>query len=169
MKVKSNKNKGCSSASKVILSKIDIKSGDMTFGKRIELGEIFQSEISEIEMFEKVFECLHQYKPKASDYEKLLGYFSDIVEGIRYWLEAETTMLQYEPSSEEMQAGIKELSTKIGEYGTIKALAKAYSKDPDEVLEWKYSKVFGILYTDLEEFKYQKAYNKVLERKSKAK
>ena len=60
MKVKSNKNKGCSSASKVILSKIDIKSGDMTFGKRIELGKIFQSEISEIEMFEKVFECLHQ-------------------------------------------------------------------------------------------------------------
>ena len=32
--------------------------------------------------------------------------------------------------------------------------------DPDEILEWDYAKVFGILYTDLEERKYETKLNK---------
>jgi len=53
--------------------------------------------------------------------------------------------------------------------GTVKALAKAYAKDPDEIFKWKYSKVFGILYSDLEEHKFRQRYNKVIEQKYKSK
>lgn len=139
----------------------------MTFGQRIELGEIFESSSDEVIKFEKVFVCLHEYKPKPTEYIKLIDYFNEIVSGIMFWIEQESTLLKYEPSQEELAAGVKDLSAKIGEFGTIKALAKAYGQDPDDILKWNYGKVFGILYTDLEEHKFQKAYNKVLERKHK--
>ena len=146
---------------------IDIKGGKLTFGQRIELGKLYQSQVSEIEKFEQTFQILHQYTPKTRDYKSLINYFNQIIEGITHWIQQETTLLNYEPSAEEIQAGIKDLSEKIGEFGTVKALAKAYGTDPDAVYGWKYGKVFGILYTDLEEYKFSQRYNKVLERKHK--
>ena len=50
----------------------------------------------------------------------------------------------------------------------IKALAKAYGKDPDEILRWQYGKVFGILYTDLEERKFEKKYQQQINGKSRS-
>ena len=150
------------------LKHINIKSGDMTFGQRIELGKIMVSEVSEIEKFNKVFVCLHGFTPGIKDYLKLIDYFKEIIEGLKFWIEQEVTLLKFEPSPEELRAGVREMSEKIGEFGTIKALAKAYNKDPDEILQWKYGKVFGILYTDLEEYKFQKRYNKVIESKFKS-
>jgi len=162
------KNEVCSPVEHIILSKIDIMNGKLTFGQRIELGEIFQNDTtSEAQKFEQTFIRLHEYKPEPSEYALLLDYFGEIIHGITYWIEKEQTLLKYEPTSEEVAAGIKEFSSKVGEFGTIKALAKAYSKDPDEILEWDYGKIFGILFTDLEEHKFQKAYNKVIEQKSK--
>lgn len=161
-------NEGKPSIGNVIKTKIDIKEGKMTFGQRIDLGKIFQDiNTSESEKFEKTIFCLHKYKPKPKEYALLFDYFEDIIQGIIHWIETEQTMLKYDPTSDELAAGIKEFSLKVGEFGTVKALAKAYSKDPDEILEWEYGKIFGILYTDLEEHKFQKTYNKVIENKSK--
>jgi hypothetical protein len=149
------------------MSEIDIKGGKLTFGQRIELGRIFQTNDVDVVKFDKVFLCLHKFEPKITEYPKLLDYFNRIVEGVAFWVEQEQTLLKYDPTAEEVQAGIKDLSDKIGEYGTVKAIAKNYGKDPDEILEWEYGKVFGILYTDLEEYKYQQRFNKVLEKKYK--
>ena len=146
---------------------INIKSGDMNFGQRIELGKIAAMDCSELEKFEKVFICLHKFKPTLKECSDLLDYFTEIIEGLKFWIDQEITLLKYKPSIEEKRAGVKELSEKIGEFGTIKALAKAYGKDPDEILLWKYGKVFGILFTDLEEHKFQVRYNKVIESKFK--
>lgn len=158
-----------------LLSKLDIKAGKFTYNQRIELGKIFEAKSGDFETFFKVFECLHGFtpdiKPKTeAEIDKLkhlVNYYNEIVEGLQYWINAENTLLKCEPSPEEISAGVKQLTQKIGEYGTIKALAKNYSKDPDEILGWEYGKVFGILYTDLEEHKYQKRYYKVLERRYK--
>lgn len=169
MIAKTYKNEGYKSASNILLSKIDIKAGDMSFGQRIEIGKILQdTEKGEVQKFKEIFKCLHDYEPKPTEYGKLVSYLDEIIIGIKHWIDLEATLLKYEPTSEEMQAGINELSEKIGEFGTIKALAKTFGKDPDEILEWKYAKVFGILYTDLEEHKFQMRYNKVIERKYKA-
>ena len=167
MKVIAAKNEGKQSVKNIILSKIDIKAGNMTFGQRIELGKVLASEGNEVEKFKKVFVCLHSFTPKEKEYLSLVDYFKEIVIGLKFWIDTEATMLAYEPTPEEKRAGVKELALKIGEFGTIKALAKAYSTDPDEILLWKYAKVFGILYTDLEESKFQTRYNKVIEDKFK--
>ena len=146
-------------------SKIDIKAGKLTFGQRIDIGKLMGSDVSEVEKFEQTFEILHGFKPKIIEYRKYIGYFSEIIEGLKFWAEKEATMLKYEPTPEEKQAGIKDFSQKVGEFSTVKALAKTYSRDPDEILEWEYGKVFGILYTDLEEHKFNVRYQKVIEQK----
>jgi len=156
---------------KFILPKeIDVKAGKITYGQRIELGKIFQNlETSEIEKFNQTFECLHNFRPVVLQYKKLLPYFEKIIDGLKFWIETEQTLLKYEPSVEELSAGIKELSEKLGEFGVVKSIGKVFSCDPDLILKWEYSKVFYILFTDLEEAKFQIRFQKVLEQKYKTK
>lgn len=167
MKVNKIKNAFRSRASNIILSKIDVKGGKFTFEQRIELGKIFTSGNDEIIIFKKVFKCLHDYDPILKDLKKLSPYLIEITEGLKFWIEAEQNGLKYEPSDDEKKAGILQLSKKLGELATIKSLAKNFGKDMDEVLKWEYGKVFGILFADLEEYKFQKKYNEVLEQKYK--
>jgi hypothetical protein len=153
---------------KVLLSKIDIKAGEMSFSQRIELGKIFSGKDHKLLKFEKTFVCLHNFQPKLTDYEKLVPYYEQIIEGLKHWSTTESIMLKYTPTPEEKQAGIMDLSKKIGELGTAKAIAKTYGMDPDDVLAWSYAKAFGILYTDLEESKFNRRYQKVISKKGKS-
>lgn len=166
MKAGQYKNEDFTSAKQITLSKIDVKAGNMTFTQRIELGKIFQEESSEITKFEKTFQCLYNYTPKIRDYKKLLNHFEEIIEGLKFWIESER-LLKYEPTPEEIRAGIKELSNKIGEFGIIIELARDFGKDIDEIGNYKYNKIFAILLSDLEKFKYRQRLNKALEQKHK--
>lgn len=145
---------------------IDIKKGDLTYGQRIELGKILSdTEIGDFERFAQTIKCLYDERPKPIDAAKLLKEYERIVEGIRFWVEVETQALHYEPTSEELAAGINEYSKAVGELSTLHSIAKAFSQDPDVVYNWKYSKVFGILLNDLESYKYQQRLQKVHARK----
>lgn len=145
---------------------IDIKAGKMTYGQRIELGIILSNkDKNDFELFSEVFMCLYGRVPKALSIPKYMDFFKEVIEGIVFWIERETSMLKYEPTGDELRAGIKELGEKVGDLGTIKSLAKAYNKDPDEIFNWEYGKVFGILYTDLEESKYRKKYQDIINNK----
>ena len=149
---------------------VDIKGGKLTFAQRIELGEIFgDGELPEAEKLERAIKCICGKKPTPKQYGQYLHKFKVIVEGLQYWCEAEAKMLHCEPTAEERSAGIEEYSKNIGVFGTVKAIAKTFRQDPDTVLQWEYGKVFSILYTDLEDYKYQRRLNKVIERKYKFK
>ncbi|MDD2576586.1 MAG: hypothetical protein PHV76_03690 [Bacteroidales bacterium] len=111
-----------------------------------------------MEILEGFFKELHNYDLKPNEYLKAIPYINEISEALLYWQEQENTLLKYEPTREDKQAGIEQLSKNIGELGTVKALAKDYSQDPDYILEhWKWGKVFGILYK-LETYKYKVGY-----------
>lgn len=144
------------------MKKIDIKGGKFTFNQRIELGNIIKSSGSDFDKCVKVLKCLYGNLPAAA---LRLKYFEEIMDGLQYWFEQEKTLLKYDPTADEMAAGIRDYSQKVGDFGTVKSLAKAYNQDPDMILNWEYGKVFGILYTDLEEYKYNQRFNKVLESK----
>ena len=149
---------------------VDIKGGKLTFAQRIELGEIFgNGDMSEVEKFERAIKCIYGKKIKPNQYGQYVGKFRAIVEGLQYWCEVEARMLHSEPTTDERAAGIEEYSKNIGIFGTVKAIAKTFGQDPDDVLQWEYGKVFSILYTDLEDYKYQRRLNKVIERKYKFK
>lgn len=141
--------------------------GEFSYGQRISVGQIFTDE------------GRNEYKRMRDAYRELYGYpvrllpphwrvrrLDRMLAGLQKLVELERVLLDYKPSAEEERAGIKDYAKRIGDMGTLKALAKAYAQDPDEVLKWKYGKVFGILQTDLEEYKYQTRLQKAMQHRT---
>lgn len=138
---------------------------DFTYGHRVEFESIFTADdTSEYKKMCKAFKAMYGFSHRLLPMRLRAKVFDKIVRGFKSWIDREQQMLDYSPTEEERRAGIKELSEKVGQLSTIKALAKAYCTDPDKVLEWPYSKVFIILYTDMEERKYEKKLSKEYER-----
>lgn len=142
----------------------------MTYGDRIELGKIFEQADTrpEAETVKLVFKCLvpdHTVKFTTEE----VRYYLDVVDGLRYWVDVEQKELKYKPTIEEVAAGINDLAVKVGDMGTICALAEKFSKDPDEILQWKYGKVFRILYVNKQNYQFSKRYNTVVEQMAKRK
>lgn len=150
--------------------RLDLDGKDMTYGNRIALADIFSPSQGKTEYakFCEAFKELHGYSARLVPLPLRVKRIYEITEGLRSWIEKEQQMLKYTPSSDEIAAGIEELGKKVGSMSTIKALAKAYGKDPDEILLWQYAKVFGILYTDLEERKFEKKYQQQINGKSRS-
>lgn len=151
------------------MKKVDIRGGQMTFGQRIELGRILtDAHLSEAAKMIAVMRCLDPGW-KTTEMPQSIDYFAEVIEGLTYWVKREASELKYEPTEEEQSAGIGQLSKLTGEMGTIMALAKDYGKDPDEILGWKYGKVFNILYTNLQSHLFQERLMKLRERRMKEK
>lgn len=139
----------------------------MTFGQRIELGQILTNpELTELDKFKSCMLCIDP-SFNTREMSQCIDYWGEVLEGIQYWITREKTDLHYDPSEEEKAAGVMALSAATGEMSTIMALAKDYGKDPDEILGWKYGKVFNILYTNLQGHLYQQRLQKVREDKRK--
>ena len=152
---------------------IDIKKADeLTFGQYIDLKNILSKiddSTKDSDLIKDIVRVLYKKDTTIKDYmdKKLIKYIGKVIEGITYWADLENKELAYKPSEEEKRAGIIELNDKVGYLGTVKVLAKNYSLDPDLILSWSWSKVFGILKTDLEEFRYQERLNKIMQEKYK--
>lgn len=152
-----------------MIQRIDIQGGQMTFGQRIELGRIItEKELTDIDKMKEGMQCLGA-KWSLRNTSEIVEYWYEVLMGIKYWIEREQTELKYEPSAEEKAAGIAQLSLVVGEMATITALAKDYSRDPDEILEWKYGKVYNLLFTNLQSHLFRERLNKELERKAQQK
>lgn len=152
-----------------MIKRIDIQGGQMTFGQRIELGRIItEKELTDIDKMKEGMQCLGA-KWSLRNTSEIVEYWYEVLMGIKYWIEREQTELKYEPSAEEKAAGIAQFSLVVGEMATITALAKDYSKDPDEILEWKYGKVYNLLFTNLQSHLFRERLNKELERKAQQK
>lgn len=144
----------------------DWEGDSFTYGMRVELGDIFgNTEKSEYWRLCDAFKLVYGFDRRVLPMRKRLKVFDGIVKGLSQWIDKETQLLDYTPSDEELRAGIRDLGKKVGSMTTVKQLAKAYGTDPDKVLDWPYSKVFAILYTDLEERKYETKLSKEYERK----
>lgn len=146
------------------IGRIDWDSEDFSYGQRIELGEIFGSEGRDYQKMCDAFRTMYGFSRLVLPMRLRVKVFDSIVRGLKGWIEKEQQLLDYEPSDEELRAGVKKLTEKVGNMSTIKQLAKSYGVDPDVVLGWSYGKVFGILYTDLEERKFEKKLSKEYER-----
>lgn len=152
-----------------MIQRIDIKGGQMTFGQRIELGRIItDKDLTDLDKMKEGMQCLGA-KWSLRNTSEIVEYWYEVLGGIKYWIEREQAELKYEPSAEEKTAGIAQFSLAVGEMATITALAKDYSKDPDDILEWKYGKVYNLLFTNLQSHLFRERLNKELERKAQQK
>lgn len=146
-----------------------MQGGAFTYGNRIALGMIFNdTKQSEYKQLKAAHKELYGYSCRwllpRPRYKRLMA----IAEGLGQWCKIEQQELQYTPSADEIAAGIEDLQKKIGHLSTVGALAEKFSKDPDEILRWSYSKVFGLLRKELLNSKFQERYNKIVSRKNGA-
>lgn len=142
---------------------IDIASDErFTYAMRVELGQVFQRSDSDFTKMWEAFKVVYGYSPKWLPRIARWKRMEAIAEGLKSWIDKEQTMLHYDPTAEEQQAGIDKLGEKVGSMSTVQALARSFGKDPDVVLAWPYVKVFGILYVDLENNKYNTKLQKVI-------
>lgn len=150
-----------------MVEEIDIKGGKLTYGQRIELGRIIGDEkMHSSRRFLDAIACLYPDAKPEYDAEWLTVY-EHILEGVKYWMEAERTMLHYDPTPEEVAAGCEQLGAKIGPMMTVMTLAEKFGQDPDTILGWEYGKVFGLLYANLERSKFDARYQKICAKKSR--
>lgn len=148
---------------------VDVKGGQMTFAQRIELGQILASK--ELSESAKCIACLRCLVPDFSiaNLQEYLGYWHEVIEGMLWWVQKENADLKYEPTDEEREAGIEQLYKSTGHMATVMALAKDYGTDPDEIMSWKWGKVFNILYVNLQQHKFERRLMKVHEKRAKNK
>ncbi len=152
----------------IVVGPLDLKGGFFTYGNRIALATIFADvSLTDYQKMKAAHRELYGYSCRWLPVRARTRRLDSIVEAMLYWIERERIAFDYTPTVEEQTAGIEQFNAEVGCFATIKALAKAYSKDPDEVLMWDYAKVFEILRTDLAEAKYNRRYSAVLQRKAK--
>lgn len=134
---------------------MSLRSERFTYAMRIELADIFADEtLSPYHRLKAAFVAVHGYSPTLLPIKRRVRELTAIAEEFGQMVDEEEAALHYEPTAEEVAAGISDYNKKVGHLGMVKSIAQTYSRDPDEVLQWPWSKVFGILLTDLEEYKY---------------
>ena len=151
-----------------MIEQIDIRSDErFTYGMRIELGKILSDEQrTDFEKYEQSMLCVYGVKPTPREYVKMFSYFEGIIEGLRYWVDAETNMLHSTPSADEIAAGVEQYSS-VGELATIVQLAKDFHVFPNDILKRPYSEIFSILLVEREKSDFERRLNDVIRKKTK--
>lgn len=150
------------------LGVVSLEDDVFTYGNRIALGDIFGNmEISEYQRMKEAFREVYGYSCRLVPIGKRVQMLHKLVKEFAKICQNEQELLKHTPTADELAAGILDLSKRVGPISTYKALAKDFGKDPDEILRWPYSKVLGLLYADLEEYKFNERYSKVIDAKYK--
>lgn len=137
------------------IRRIDYKGGTFTYAQRIAVTDIMQGGQSDYMKMKAMWRELYGWSARWMLPRRRAKEFARMLEGFGYWAELEQRTLKYEPSEEQKRAGITDYMKAVGDMGTIKAMAKAYCCDPDTILTWEWAKVYGILLTDLEEYRFE--------------
>ena len=145
---------------------VNVKSGFFTYSQRIELSQILTGEKTDHENFIAVMTCFLGFTPSIKQYKKIFDYFTYILKSLTFWAEIEQRSLKYIPTTEEINAGIEDLAKNCGVQPTLYSLSRSFGADPDEILKWKYAKIFNILVSDANSAKYQKKYNDIMMKKN---
>lgn len=131
--------------------------GEFTYAQRIELAEVLKNDsLSEYQKMKAAWRVLYGWSARWMNPWRRVKAFGRMLNGLQFWVKLERENLKYEPTPEELRAGLQRLSEQVGEMGTIKALAEKFGVDPDVILTWHWAKVYGLLYADLKESEYQR-------------
>ncbi len=131
--------------------------GEFTYAQRIELAEVFKNDsLSEYQKMKAAWRVLYGWSARWMNPWRRVKAFGRMLNGLQFWVKLERENLKYEPTPDELRAGLQRLSEQVGEMGTIKALAEKFGVDPDVILTWHWAKVYGLLYADLKESEYQR-------------
>ena len=164
---------------KIVFGRVDMDAGEFTYGNRIVLGEIFRSKC---ESTDQVAQNAHYVEQLRAAHKEIYGYslrwltkrrrkrrIEEIVKGFADWVKLEGIELHREPTPEELSAGVKAYSEKVGDKATVLALADQFKTDPDTIKSWRYAKVFECLVADFQKSQFEERLFKVQSKKGNGK
>lgn len=141
----------------------DFMLNDLTYGQRIELGTLFNCQPSEVEAIMKSYKIIYKEEPTLKQLTKYVKEdFEEMLEGLKYWIDAESEYLHYEPTPEEVAAGINQLKCPLS---TAVSIGKDFGMMPNDVLQRPYSEIFTILWANCENSKFEKKLSKIMNKK----
>lgn len=97
---------------------------------------------------------------------QLILDIKNLMDAIHFWIEHDK-MLAEDMTPEEIAAGAQEVGKILGQAGIVINVAKEFGRDPDEVLQWRYKKVWGILKHNFVLRQYNDRLNKIYTDKNK--
>lgn len=136
---------------------------DMSYQQRLSLGELFNRQPSETEAIMESYKIIYKKEPSLKDLAHYIKEdFEDMLEGLKIWIDSEAEYLHYEPTPEEISAGINQLKCPLS---TAVSIGKDFGLMPNDVLERPYSEIFTILWSNNENAKFEKKLQKIMNRK----
>lgn len=87
-----------------------------------------------------------------------------ILEKINTFLSGFKELYEYEPTPEEIEAGVEDLN-KLGSFYTVKKLSEKFGKHPDEILNWEAAIVYSFLKADAIDARISQNLQKIYQRK----
>lgn len=131
---------------------------EMTYSQRLELGVVLSSQTDTI-----VFDCYKVVYGKDPSLSELMHFeLEPLLKGIAEWINLESEYLHYEPTPEEIQAGINNQECPLA---TAVSIGKDFGIMPNDVLQRPYSEIFSILWANAEQRKFERKLNKIMSRK----
>lgn len=93
-----------------------------------------------------------------------LGKGLSLLEKIDSFVKSFPELYEYEPTKEELEAGVEDL-TKLGSFYTVKKMSEKFQKHPDEILEWQAGVVYKFLQADAIDSRINRNLQKIYSRK----
>lgn len=93
-----------------------------------------------------------------------LGRGLSLLEKIDTFVKSFPELYEYEPTREELEAGVDDL-TKLGSFYTVKKMSEKFQKHPDEILEWQAGIVYKFLQADAIDSRINRNLQKIYSRK----
>jgi hypothetical protein len=93
-----------------------------------------------------------------------LGKGLFVLTKIEEFLKGYQELYEYEPTNEEIEAGVEDLA-KLGAFYTVKKMSEKFGKHPDEILKWEAGVVYAFLKADAIDARINKNLQKIYARK----
>jgi hypothetical protein len=93
-----------------------------------------------------------------------LGKGLFVLAKIEEFLKGYQELYEYEPTNEEIEAGVEDLA-KLGAFYTVKKMSEKFGKHPDEILKWEAGVVYAFLKADAIDARINKNLQKIYARK----
>lgn len=152
------------------LKRRNIKGGDFNLAERLQLASILRNEEEDdVERCKDIIELLHGVRVPRFVALALSSYIIGLCTDFIGWLQREAEECCSPAEPEALQAGIKDMSEKVGELGCIVAMAEKFGWTFKQVYEMPYLDAFAIWKVEAEQAKFEKRLNIVLQQKMRAK
>lgn len=142
----------------------DLNVGRKTYGEFEQALIFIRKAENQILSIPKVIECFYGEKLEDENVLKVLGKGAFVLDKISKFVHEFKRLGEYEPSVEELEAGVEELN-KFGFFATAVQLARKYGKTHDDILNMPAREVYNTLLYDFEQSEVEKRINKIRSRK----